>query len=145
MTEQDSGRDGKMPKHGEFCWSEFAVSNLKACLPFYENVFGWTFERSASAGSEMEYLEFSSCSGEQKDAAIYEMNAMMFGGEIPPPHIAQYVAVDDVDRAAEKARSLGGSVIFGPYDIPNVGRMAVLRDPTGASISVITLTGGSQH
>lgn len=143
MAEHDQANNRAMPKHGEFCWSEFAVSDLKACLPFYQNVFGWTFERSTSSGDEMEYLEFSSCGGEQKDAAIYEMNATMFGDEMPPPHIAQYVAVDDVEQTAEKAKALGGSVLFGPYDIPNVGRMAVINDPSGASISVITLTGGN--
>jgi len=131
----------EMPKHGDFCWSEIAVTDLGKCRAFYENVFGWQFNKSESTGGEMEYLEFSSFGGESEDGALYEMKAEMFGGHLPPAHVAQYISVDDVDASLEKAKSLGGSVVFGPYDIPNVGRMAVINDPTGAAVSLITLAG----
>lgn len=137
------GHAGMMPKHGDFCWTEIASDNLPACKTFYSNVFGWQFEKSKSTGDEFEYLEFSSDGGEQKDGALYEMNPMMFGGTIPPPHIALYVSVDNVDETAAKAVELGGSIMFGPYDIPNVGRMAVINDPTGAAVSIITLAPGA--
>lgn len=140
MAEEGAGMAPAMPKHGDFCWSEFAVADLAKCRAFYENVFGWKFKASANAGEGMEYLEFSSAGDGRTDAALYEINPQMFGGEAPPAHIAQYVAVDNVDEAVEKAKGLGGSLVFGPYDIPNVGRMAIIDDPTGASISLITLT-----
>jgi predicted enzyme related to lactoylglutathione lyase len=129
----------QMPIHGAFCWTEIASTDLGSCRSFYSNVFGWKFEQSNSAGSEIDYLEFASAGGEEKDGALYEMQPMMFGGSIPPAHIALYVSVDNVDEAAQRAVELGGSVTFEPYDIPNVGRMAVISDPTGASMSIITL------
>jgi predicted enzyme related to lactoylglutathione lyase len=49
-----------------------------------------------------------------------------------------YFAVDDCDKAAEKAAELGGSVAQGPFDSP-YGRIAVLADPSGASFSVMRL------
>ncbi len=131
-----------MPKHGEFCWTEVAVTDLEKCKSFYSNVFGWEFAQSKAVEGEMQYLEFSSAGTDTTDAAIYEMKAEMFGGQMPPPHIAVYVAVEDIDAAAEKAKSLGGSVIFGPENIPNVGRFAIIGDPAGAAISMITLGGG---
>ncbi|MBX3289849.1 MAG: VOC family protein [Acidobacteria bacterium] len=131
-----------MPKHGEFCWTEVAVTDLEKCKSFYTNVFGWEFAQSKAMDGEMQYLEFSSSGAAEPDAAIYEINADMFGGTAPPPHIAVYVAVDDVDAAAEKAKSLGGSVLVGPENIPNVGRFAVIGDPAGAVISMIALGGG---
>ena len=137
MADKPAAMD--LPKHGEFCWSEIASTDLSKCRPFYENVFGWKFKASENTGGEMEYLEFSSGGSEFPDAALYEMQPMMFGGTVPPAHIALYVAVDNIDDSVEKAKSLGGKVVFGPYDIPHVGRMAVVTDPTGANISLITL------
>ncbi|MGH9946129.1 MAG: VOC family protein [Pyrinomonadaceae bacterium] len=141
MVEEAAGMAPQMPKHGEFCWSEIASTDKGKCLPFYENVFGWKFKQSDNnaEGKEMEYLEFSS-SGDYPDGALYQMVPEMFGdGPIPPAHIALYVSVDDIDASLEKAKSLGGEVVFGPYDIPNVGRFGIVSDPTGANISMITL------
>jgi predicted enzyme related to lactoylglutathione lyase len=139
MAEEAAGAAPVMPGHGSFCWTEIACTDLSECKPFYQNVFGWKFKESENAGNEMQYLEFSSSGAPYPDAALYQMFPEMFGGMEMPPHIALYVSVDDVDASAEKAKSLGGTVIFGPYDIPKVGRMAVVTDPSGANISMITL------
>ncbi len=44
--------------------------------------------------------------------------------------------MDDADAAAAKAGELGGSAMMPPFDVMEVGRMAVLQDPTGAVFSV---------
>ena len=44
----------------------------------------------------------------------------------------------DVDASAEKAKSLGGEV-HKVMDIPNVGRMAIIQDPTGAMIAIFRM------
>jgi len=139
MPEDVTGMAGPPPKHGAFCWSEIASTDLGKCKSFYENVFGWNFKASENTGDEMQYLEFSSSGGSYPDAALYEMDPAMFGGHAPPPHIALYVSVDNVDESIEQAKTLGGSIVFGPYDVPKVGRIAVITDPTGANISLITL------
>ena len=46
-------------------------------------------------------------------------------------------AVADCDAAAAQAAELGGSVVAEPFDIPTVGRFAVLRDPVGAGFGVL--------
>jgi len=139
MVEEATGLEPDRPGHGEFCWSEIASTDLKKAKPFYENVFAWKFDKSENTGGEMEYLEFSSSGESYPDAALYEMNPQMFGGNTPPAHIALYVSVDDVDASVRRTTELGGTVVFGPYDIPGVGRMAIIADPTGANISLITL------
>jgi predicted enzyme related to lactoylglutathione lyase len=53
-----------------------------------------------------------------------------------PPHWMLYVKVDNADASAGKAAKLGAKQIVPPSDIPNVGRFAVLQDPTGAAISI---------
>lgn len=48
------------------------------------------------------------------------------------------VAVADVDATVARARELGGVVHMGPVDLPSVGRYAVLADPTGCTLSVMS-------
>jgi predicted enzyme related to lactoylglutathione lyase len=55
-----------------------------------------------------------------------------------PPNWTGYVAVDDVDAAVEKLKGFGGSVIRPPEDIPGVGRFAIVADPAGAVIAIMT-------
>ena len=47
-------------------------------------------------------------------------------------HWHSYVAVEGVDECANRARSLGGSVLVAAHDVPDVGRVCVVADPTGA-------------
>jgi len=44
---------------------------------------------------------------------------------------------EDADATIARARKLGGTICFGPEDIPNVGRFGVLQDPTGAALAVL--------
>ena len=54
-----------------------------------------------------------------------------------------YIGVQDVDRSAEKIKSLGGSVHLGPQDIPGVGRFAMVADPQGMAFYI--MRGDSQQ
>jgi predicted enzyme related to lactoylglutathione lyase len=66
------------------------------------------------------------------------------GGCMEPPmpgvpnHWHVYFAVPDADATAAQAASAGGQVAVEPFDIPTVGRSAVLMDPQGAMFSVMT-------
>jgi predicted enzyme related to lactoylglutathione lyase len=128
-----------LPKHGEFCWTEIASSNAAECKAFYTNVFGWKFQDSKDAGEGFQYNEFSDGDGPGPVGGLYEINPEFFGGNAPPPHFMIYVAVDNVDESAEKAVALGGTIVNGPLDISKVGRMCVIKDPTGAAISLFTM------
>ena len=48
-----------------------------------------------------------------------------------PPHWQPYVYVEDVDATVARAGELGGSTVSDPMDVPEVGRIAILRDPRG--------------
>src|SRR6201999_797810 len=61
-----------------------------------------------------------------------------------PPNWTGYVFVDDCDAAAAKTTALGGSVMRPPADIPDVGRFAIIADPHGAVIGIMTPTGAGQ-
>jgi predicted enzyme related to lactoylglutathione lyase len=68
-------------------------------------------------------------------AALYEMTPDLRAQRIAP-HWASLVAVDDADRAAERAAALGGRVVNAPFDVFGLGRLAILQDPTGAMLSL---------
>ena len=55
-----------------------------------------------------------------------------------PPHWGSYITVDNVDETVQSAETLGGKIMMAPRDIPGVGRFAVIQDPQGAFISLIT-------
>lgn len=127
-----------MVKHGEFCWTEISTNNLDICKNFYTEIFGWRFKAEDTTGSGFEYPEFS-IGDAQAMGGMFQISEECYGEKIPPPHFMNYVAVKDVDETAGKAFDLGGKIVMPPTDIPNVGRFCVVQDPTGASISLITV------
>jgi predicted enzyme related to lactoylglutathione lyase len=59
-----------------------------------------------------------------------------------PAHWSTYIAVDDCDATAEKIKTNGGKINHGPFDAPNVGRIAMVCDPSGANFCVIQFKKG---
>lgn len=117
--------------HGAFSWNELMTTDPEAALRFYGTLFGW--ETQAMPMPEGTYHVVKT--GED---AVGGVMAMPKGAPPMPPHWGCYVTVDDVDATARKATELGGKLLHGPEDIPQVGRFAVLQDPQGAVVSVIT-------
>jgi uncharacterized protein len=113
---------------GVFVWDELATSDADGAQRFYEEVFGWTTsDMGADYGG---YRVFNR--GEAGVAGLMTVP----DGSIPP-HWQPYVAVEDPDATAAMAGELGGSTLAEPMDVPNVGRIAVLRDPQGATFGIL--------
>ena len=124
----------EMPENGKFCWNELATKDLEAAKRFYTELLGWQLQESAAAG--MAYNEI--VVGGEHVGGMYQMTAEC--GDAPS-HWMAYVAVDDVDAKARRVEELGGRVCVRPMDIPNVGRFCVVNDPTGATLSLVRLSG----
>jgi predicted enzyme related to lactoylglutathione lyase len=125
-------------KPGNFCWFELATSDQAAAKKFYGGLFGWTAD-DAPMGPDAFYTMFQ-LHGKHVGAAYSLMPDQVQQGL--PPHWGTYVAVANVDEATAKARTLGGTAMAGPMDVADHGRMSVLRDPTGA---VLSLWQAKQH
>jgi predicted enzyme related to lactoylglutathione lyase len=79
------------------------------------------------------------------DDAVYTM-ASLGGLEVAaiapvmghgmPPHWNCYVAVEDADAAAARARDAGATVVAEPFDVFDAGRMAMIQDPQGAFLAL---------
>jgi predicted enzyme related to lactoylglutathione lyase len=121
------------PAHGTFCWNELMTRDSAAAAEFYEALIGWKAEDSGMPGMKYTIMK----AGEKQAAGMMDMSP-----EIPkevPSHWMSYIAVDDVDAAIAKLDSLGGKLLHGPQDVANVGRFAVIQDPTGAVVSLIKM------
>jgi hypothetical protein len=114
---------------GTFLWDEFMTDDVEGAKRFYTEVFGWT-----TKDMDMEngiYTMFQ----RGGDAQAAGLTAKPPGVEAPP-HWVTYLATDDVDATVEKATKLGGTTYAAPFDVPTIGRIAVLADPTGAVFGV---------
>ena len=116
---------------GAFTWVELGTSDQNAANEFYGKLFGWGFS-DLPMGPSGVYTTFRL---KGKDAgAAYTLDPVMHKGV--PPHWMLYVATPDADATAAKAKELGGTVMMPPFDVFDFGRMTVLQDPTGATISI---------
>ncbi len=109
---------------GEFSWNELVTTDVAGAKAFYTGLFGWTTTPFGDS-----YVIFK-----KGDASI---GGMM---QAPAPGIpaqwVPYVTVDDVDATAAQVQGLGGKVMAPPFDVPDIGRIAVILDPQGAAFGL---------
>ena len=115
---------------GTFCWPELTSTDQAAAEKFYAGLFGWTMKQT-EMGPGSHYTIFEK-DGEAVAAAA-QMDANMKG---VPSNWLSYVSTANVDQSVEKAKSLGGTLVAGPFDVMEHGRMAVLTDPQGAHFAL---------
>jgi predicted enzyme related to lactoylglutathione lyase len=108
-----------------FVHLELATPDLAKAKEFYSGLFGWSFTDNDMG--QMIYSTFKPDSG--PGGGLFSMPGM-------PPFWLAYVGVEDIHASTEKAVSLGATVHKGPMEIPNVGWMTILVDPTGATIAL---------
>jgi uncharacterized protein len=115
-----------MADENPFTWHELVTSDQAASGAFFTQLFGWS-RREVDAGPFGTYTLFEK---DGKDVA-----GMMNPTPDTPgmgSYWHSYIAVADVDECAKRAPGLGGKVIVEPHDVPDVGRICVVADPTGA-------------
>jgi predicted enzyme related to lactoylglutathione lyase len=117
---------------GAFSWIELGTTDQNAAKTFYTSLFGWTFEDSPMGPGDF-YTMFQA--DRRNVAAAYTLREAERSMGVPP-HWNLYVTVASADKSAAKAAELGGQVVAGPFDVFIYGRMAVILDPTGASICI---------
>jgi len=124
----------EITKHqpGRFCWFELGTTDASAAKRFYGNVFGWTAEDQPSGPG----MVYSMLRLRGKDVGgLYELPPDMRAAGVPP-HWMPYVAAASADETAGRAKAAGGTVVNGPFDVMDHGRMAVIKDPQGAMFAL---------
>jgi len=118
--------------HGTFSWADTSSTDLAASRQFYMSLFGWGIV-DIPVGEGMTYSMFQHQG--QNVAALSAATPEARERNIPS-HWSCYVTVDDVDAILPVATENGGTVIFGPMDVFDSGRMAFVMDPTGAPLGL---------
>jgi predicted enzyme related to lactoylglutathione lyase len=119
-------------KPGTFCWVELGTTDGEAAKKFYTELFGWTANDTPVGPSGVYTILLLN----GKDVgALYQMPPEMTSQGIPP-HWLSYASVTSADESAANAKDLGATLMKEPFDVMEVGRMAVIQDPTGAVFAI---------
>jgi predicted enzyme related to lactoylglutathione lyase len=115
-------------KSGSFLWIELTTSDVQGARSFYGGAVGWTYKDLQGPGGG-----YTICEVDGKGVA--GMTSPKMPGA--PPHWMPYLSIADCDKSVARAQQSGAAVIVPPQDVPAAGRLAVLRDPTGAVFAVL--------
>jgi len=122
------------PKTGEVSWNELVTKDTKAAGNFYGQLFGWQstpFKPQGADPGAQPYNLFK-----------LDPNSMGVGGmmQVPDPKMPSqwipYVAVDDIDASMSQATKLGAKTCVPVMSIGEIGRIAIIQDPQGATIGL---------
>ena len=121
---------------GSFIWYELMTPDPDGAKRFYDAVVGWDIEPQPAG--EMDYRMIRRSDGGNAGGVLRLTDAMREGGARPV--WLGYLSVDDVDATVASATAAGGQVLMPPTDMPGVGRLAMVGDPSGAPIYLIRPT-----
>lgn len=115
---------------GAPCYIELTTPDREAARRFYSALFGWNVVDVPVDDQGNSYLT----------AELQGDVVAGIGGQLPedagkPAFWGVFLAVDDVDEAAELVELAGGTLEAAPFDVMDLGRMAAVVDPTGARIN----------
>jgi predicted enzyme related to lactoylglutathione lyase len=119
--------------HGTFCWNELMTRDVEGAKRFYESIIGWSFQAMPMADGGTYWVAHSS---DKPVAGIFSLNAPGYNGV--PESWMSYLAVDDVDARVAKAIKAGAKLMKPIFDVPDVGRIAILMQPGGAGVGWMT-------
>ena len=120
-------------KPGQFIWYELMTDDPARAQAFYTEVAGWT---AADADSpDGDYTLFSAHGAQIAGLVAMPPQAAAVGAR---PSWRGYISVPDTDAASKRFTEAGGTLRFGPMDIPGIGRVVSLTDPQGAPILLFT-------
>ncbi len=116
---------------GNLCWWSLMTKDVAKANDFYVKLFGWQLTKINIPGHD--------------DSPIYSASKGGFGNPVPlekdfpgPSHWISYLVVENVDEVCERAEKMGGKTCVPAFDIPSIGRTAVLNDPSGAAFHIFT-------
>jgi predicted enzyme related to lactoylglutathione lyase len=120
-------------RHGCFHWNELRTRDAERAKRFYRDTIGWTFEAASTPDGHTYWVAME---GGRPAAGLFPLVSPDFDGV--PESWMSFLAVDDVDARVARAREEGAQLVMPIFDVPDVGRIAMLREPGGAGIGWIT-------
>jgi predicted enzyme related to lactoylglutathione lyase len=122
--------------HGAFHWNELMTRDVERAKRFYQETIGWTFEGMPMPGGDTYWLAMTNGT---PVAGLFQLKSPEYDGM--PEAWMPYLAVDDVDKRVARAVKAGAKLMKPVFDVPGVGRIAVLMQPGGAGVGWMTPSG----
>ena len=117
---------GVQTQVGRVVWHELMSTDVEKAKSFYTELLGW--EINVWKPGEFDYSMIHQNGADHGGFFALEESGV-------PSHWIAHVQVEDLDATIARAEKLGGKVLMGPLEVPEVGRFAALRDPQGGVIS----------
>ena len=121
-----------MSEHGMISWTDLNTFKVDEAKVFYSKALGTAFEAFTTSDG----VYWVAMHGGKPAWGIQNMAGR--APEDAPSHWFTYLAVDDVDARIAGIEAIGGKVMAQPFDIPTVGRIAVVQDASGAVLGWMT-------
>jgi hypothetical protein len=110
-----------------FVHVELNTNDVAKAKGFYAKLFDWKMEDMPMESGPYTIINV----GEGTGGGL--MKHPMAGA---PSMWLSYVLVDDVDAATRKVKALGGTVMKEKTEVPDMGWLAIIADPTGATLGL---------
>ena len=117
----DQQKDG----HGN--WHELLSPDPTAALAFYAKLFGWALSRSVEMGPDMTYH-------------IFNRDGLDIGGLFAAGTTAMwkpYFGTASAKASIETLKSIGGTFVRGPDEVPGDAFTVQLTDPHGSALALV--------
>ena len=121
-----------MTAHGNFHWNELVTRDVEKAKKFYGDVVGSKFDGMPMPDGTYWVAKV----GDKPVAGLFPIAGPQWQGV--PEHWLPYLAVDDVDARVREATAADAKLMRPIFDIPGIGRIAILTEPGGAGIGWIT-------
>lgn len=115
---------------GRVGWHELYTTDWQAATDFYASQFGWTKDQSMEMGEMGTYQVFA-VDGKQTGGIMNKPP------QVPVPAWLFYFNVDDINAATERVKAAGGTVMFGPMEVPGGSWIIQAQDPQGAVFALM--------
>jgi uncharacterized protein len=119
--------------HGKFYWNELMTRNVEGAKKFYADTLGWSFDAMPMPSGGTYWL---ATIGGEPVGGIFDISGAEY--QDVPESWMPYIAVDNVDARVKKAIAAGAKLMKPAFDVPGVGRIAILMEPGGAGVGWMT-------
>jgi predicted enzyme related to lactoylglutathione lyase len=119
--------------HGSFHWNELLARDVERAKKFYRDTIGWSFDAMPMPDGGTYWVAKQ---GGKPVAGMFSIAGPEYG-DMPEAWMS-YLAVDDVDKRVAKALKAGAKLMKPAFDVPGVGRIAILTEPGGAGVGWMT-------
>ena len=120
--------------NGYVAWNELMTRDVEAAKKYYAKVCGWAYHPMTMEGGQEYFVALLDGEGVAGIMDIADIPAY----DKMPAHWFTYLGVADVDDEVSKTEDMGGEIMRYPFDVPGIGRIAIVKDPGGAALGLIT-------